>query len=162
MAQVKKRKEAWIMIQKPDGTNMIASPGYIRSLLGIPEDLEGRLGDKANWKAEQSLRSRINMLENALEPLLKDYLRKKCSKALPQFKPDGKSFRLFDLTVYLEKTLHLDEMVYRGILYDLFEEELAASRIINRSRGWFSFVPAKEKMIEQQKQSEGKTEVKQS
>jgi hypothetical protein len=150
MAQVERRKEAWISIQEPDGKNMIASPSYILNLLKIPSDIESRLNDKANWKSEAMLRSRINVLENALEPLLKDYLRKKRADALLNFKPNNVAFHRFDLTTYLESILPLEEMVYRGILYDLFEEDLAAGRIIDRTRGWFSIVPI-------EKKSEGKT-----
>ena len=36
----KLRTEEWIHIQNPDGTNMIASPNYIRKLIGVDAKLD--------------------------------------------------------------------------------------------------------------------------
>lgn len=35
MSEKTKRKEEWIQITQPDGEKMIASPGYIKKLLGL-------------------------------------------------------------------------------------------------------------------------------
>lgn len=40
MSEKERRREDWISIKTPDGRDMIASPVYIRKLLGITKDRE--------------------------------------------------------------------------------------------------------------------------
>lgn len=94
------RTEDWIQITQPNGNKMIASPGYIRKLLGISKD-------KMNlFNRLQTLERKVDQLESPgrQEDILK-LLRENGKHNLTWISNRVRNYQWYDLDVLIKKGL---------------------------------------------------------
>ena len=94
------RKEDWIQITQPDGKTMIASPSYIRNLLGIQKD-------KMNlFNRLHSVELKIDHLESpGRQEEIIQILREDGKHSLDWISNRVKNYKWYDLDVLIKKGL---------------------------------------------------------
>ena len=122
-----KRKEDWIKIVQPDNSDKIASPQYIKKLLGF-DDI---------WSSIDSLRAQVFSLQDA---------------CLPQLAAYCKNNILYHITENYQKKAFKDAPIRREFeRYYNWRAILEALKLLVKEgkltyrRGWYRLAPATEK-----------------
>jgi hypothetical protein len=132
MSQVQKREKDWIEIIQPDNEKRIASPEYVKNLLGVNED------KKELQKQVYSLQNRMRTLATIFEKQITEYLTPEYErKFLFLLSQEKKSVHPWGLLNQItdEEGFHIP--------YGTFLDKLVKEEKIIVKRGWYKLAPKK-------------------